>query len=86
MLTQLRICLAVTCLSVLFFNANAAPIESDITGGSEFDSYYGSLAGDVIGFAFTADVDLTATALGVWLGNDGVLNSSHQVGLWDLVS
>lgn len=31
-------------------------------------------------------MDLTATALGVWLGNDGVLNSSHQVGLWDLVS
>lgn len=49
MLTQLRKCLAVTCLSALFFNANAAPIESDIIGGSEFESYYGSLAGDVIG-------------------------------------
>lgn len=86
MLSQLRKYLAVTCISVFGFCANAAPIISDITGGTEYDSYYGSTPGDVIGFAFTADVDLTATALGVWIGSDGVLNSSHQVGLWDLNS
>ena len=51
------------------------------TGGSQFGSYYGGNPGDVVGFRFTADVDMTVTDLGVWY-DLGALDSPHQVGIW----
>jgi hypothetical protein len=67
--------------------ANADPVVSDFTGGGgPFDSFYGSSNapdGDVVGFSFTADVDLTVTDLGVTnAGDNTTLNSAHMVGLW----
>ena len=64
-----------------------SPAVTGFTGGSQFGSFFGGLvAGDVVGFRFTSDLDQQVTALGVWgrdtqLGNTG-LTSDHQVGLW----
>ena len=54
------------------------------TGGSQYDSYYGDPAGDVVGWRFTVTEQLEITALGVW-NNDltGGIESPHQVGIWD---
>lgn len=63
--------------------ASAQPVVTSFTGGSNFGSYYGSADGDVIGFRFTSDVAQTVTDLGVLVDlSDGVLDSSHMVGLW----
>lgn len=73
--------------SFIASNAWAVPIVSGYTGGSQFGSYYGSAAGDVVGFAFTADIDLTVTDFGILNDpDDGVLDSAHMVGLWDAVT
>jgi hypothetical protein len=54
------------------------------TGGSEFSSYYGSVAGDVVGYRFTVNSPLQVSDLGVWNGdNTGGMDSPHQVGIWD---
>lgn len=54
------------------------------TGGSEYDSYYGSVAGDVIGWRFTVSAPMVVTNLGVWNGDQtGGVESPHQVGIWD---
>jgi hypothetical protein len=58
------------------------PAVQGFTGGSSFGSYYGSLAGDVVGFRFTSDIDQFVTALGVLDSIDGVVDIEHQVGLW----
>ena len=56
---------------------------TDFTGGSPFGIYYGASTGDVVGFRFTADVDMLVTDLGVLLDpGDGVLDSAHMVGIW----
>jgi len=54
------------------------------TGGSEFSSYYGSAAGDVVGYRFTVNSPLQVSDLGVWNGdNTGGVDSPHEVGIWD---
>ncbi len=55
-------------------------------GGSTYDSYYGSFAGDVIGWDFlVGDMDIYATDLGYWIDTvDGIMDSPHQVGIWTL--
>jgi len=57
------------------------------TGGSEFDSYYGSVAGDVVGFRFTVTESLYVTDLGVWNADTNAagagLTIAHDVGIWD---
>ncbi|MEN8165126.1 MAG: DUF4082 domain-containing protein [Acidobacteriota bacterium] len=56
-------------------------------GGSEYDSYYGSLNGDVVGYRFTVTTALNISSLGVWNndsnGDGPGLTASHQVGVWD---
>ena len=54
------------------------------TGGTEYDSYYGSVAGDVVGWRFTVTEQIEVSDLGVW-NNDktGGLESPHEVGIWD---
>ncbi|MBN2588203.1 MAG: DUF4082 domain-containing protein [Candidatus Fermentibacteraceae bacterium] len=53
-------------------------------GGSQYDSYYGSASGDVIGWRFTVNDDLYVTDLGVWNADQtGGIESPHQVGIWD---
>ena len=62
----------------------AAPVLTSFTGGSVFPTYYGSSTGDVVGYSFTADIDLIVTDLGIVNDPlDSVLDSAHQVGLWD---
>lgn len=53
-------------------------------GGTEYDSYYGLPAGDVIGWQFTVSTQIWVSDLGVW-NNDqtGGIESPHQVGIWD---
>lgn len=53
-------------------------------GGTEYDAYYMSAAGDVVGWRFTVSVQLEISDLGVW-NNDqtGGIESPHQVGIWD---
>lgn len=58
-------------IAVMVALAGAAAVASaqtpavvSFSGGSAFDSYWGSASGDVVGYRFTADVDLTITHLG----------------------
>jgi hypothetical protein len=46
-----------------------------------YDSYYGSVAGDVVGWRFTVTEQIEVSDLGVW-NNDktGGLESPHEVG------
>ncbi len=67
------------CASV----ASAQPAISTISGGAAYDSYYGLVPGDVVGFRFTSDVDQYVTDLGVMCATDGIIDSAHMVGLWD---
>jgi len=54
------------------------------SGGSPFDSYYGSIPGDVIGWQFTVSDPLEVSDLGCWNGDStGGIGSNHQVGIWD---
>lgn len=67
--------------------AFAVPVIDSFTGGSNFAIFYGGSTGDVVGFSFTADVNLTVTDLGIQDDpSDGVLDSAHMVGLWDATS
>ncbi|NNE36233.1 MAG: hypothetical protein HKN13_13420, partial [Rhodothermales bacterium] len=82
------IALTLILSSMFVVPAWAVPAVADFTGGGgPFSSFYGTLApsGDVVGYSFIADIDLTVTDLGVYsdIGADGVLDSSHMVGLWD---
>lgn len=56
-------------------------------GGTEYDSYYGSVGGDVIGWRFTVSAPLEISDLGAWnadtnSGGAG-LTAAHEVGIWD---
>lgn len=54
------------------------------SGGSEYESYYGSLAGDVVGWRFTVSAPIVVTHLGVWNADQtGGAEAAHQVGIWD---
>ena len=54
------------------------------SGGTEYDSYYGSSAGDVVGWRFTVAVGIEVTDLGVWNADQtGGVESPHEVGIWD---
>ena len=54
------------------------------TGGSQFDSYYGSAAGDVVGYRFEVFDLLEVSDLGVWnADSSGGLSTDHEVGIWD---
>ena len=55
----------------------------DFSGGSAYDSYYGSTLGDVIGYTFVANADVYVTDLGCWIDTDG-MQSIHEVGIWDM--
>lgn len=80
--------LALFAGACLATTAVADPVVTGFTGGSPFDSYYGSAAGDVVGFRFTVDTAtgdpfLRVDDLGVlWNDADGGLDSNHMVGLW----
>ena len=53
-------------------------------GGSSFNIFYGGSTGDVVGYRFTADETGVITHLGILNDQlDGVLDSAHEVGLWD---
>lgn len=66
---------------------SAEPVISSFSGGSSYGIYYGGSSGDMVGFSFTADTDLTVTDLGVMNDPvDGILDSAHMVGLWDATS
>lgn len=64
-----------------FTQAAFIPAIDSYTGGTRFGVFYGDSTGDVVGFSFTADVNLTVSALGIL--NNGGLNSAHMVGLWN---
>ncbi len=77
----------VTILSVCGLASAAlaqGPAVVDYGAGGVFDIFYGGSTGDVIGYRFTADVDMFVTDLGVANDdvNDGVLDSAHMVGIW----
>lgn len=55
---------------------------ASFTGGGSYSSYYGSAAGDVVGYRFQVSAPLEVDQLGVWNDTDG-LTSSHEVGIWD---
>ena len=59
-----------------------SPFVAGFTGGSAFGIFYADSTGDVVGFRFTADSDVTVTDLGILNDpGDGLLDSSHEVGL-----
>lgn len=54
------------------------------TGGSEYSSYYGAPAGDVIGWRFTVASEILITDLGVWnMDQTGGIEFPHEIGIWD---
>ena len=57
------------------------------SGGSQFDSYYGSTVGDVVGWRFTVTDSVHVTDLGVWNADTNAagagLTIAHDVGIWD---
>ncbi len=82
----------VTCFLLMAvlaaFTAQAASAQAiqSWTGGSEFTSYYGSAAGDVVGYRFMVNTDVAVESLGAWnadTGGGGGLDSDHEVGIWD---
>ncbi|MHC4129312.1 MAG: hypothetical protein ACYS1E_02985 [Planctomycetota bacterium] len=81
----MRIVLSIAAVGCLAGIATGQPVVTNFSGGSAFDSYYGTPApcGDVVGFRFTSDVDQTVLELGCLNDDgDGVMDSAHQVGLW----
>ena len=55
------------------------------SGGSRYASYYGSYAGDVIGWTFEVNQDIFVTDLGYWIDDqDFIMDSIHEVGIWTL--
>ncbi len=53
------------------------------SGGTQFSSYYGSNAGDTVGWRFTVNQDIYVTDLGIWNKDTDGLTSNHDLGLWD---
>ena len=83
--------LGAVCASAFLFistSSKAAPVIDSFTGGvGPFSSFHAGSSGDVIGYSFIADVDLTVTDLGIINDPvDGALDSAHSVGLWDTTS
>lgn len=81
----MRIVLSIAAVGCLAGMATAQPVVTSFSGGSAFDSYYGTPApcGDVVGFRFTSDVDQMVTDLGCLnADSSGQMDSPHQVGLW----
>lgn len=57
---------------------------TSFSGGTEYDSYYGSASGDVVGWQFTVDEQTWITDLGVWNADQtGGVDIDHPVGIWD---
>ena len=84
-MTLPKIALGLTLALVLAIPSSAAPVLTSFTGGGgPFVTFYGGSTGDVVGYSFTADINLTVTDLGILDDPlDAVLDSAHQVGLWD---
>lgn len=59
---------AVFCVLILVFVAPAAMGQAitGFSGGTEYDTYYGSVAGDVVGYRFEVTAPLEVAMLGVW--------------------
>lgn len=54
------------------------------TGGTQYDSYYGTAPGDVVGWRFTVSQSVAVTDLGIWNADQtGGIESPHQIGIWD---
>ena len=71
------------CVGAAATVANGAAIES-FSGGSTFPIYYGASTGDVIGYDLLVNETILVTDLGCWIDTvDGVMNSTHEVGIWD---
>ena len=67
------------CVSVSFGQAITG-----FSGGTQYDSYYGSAPGDVVGFRFTVSQSVQVTDLGIWNADQtGGIESPHQIGIWD---
>ena len=75
-----HVVLALGAAAVMTASASGQAI-TGFSGGSTFDSFYGSLAGDVVGYRFEVTVPISVTHLGVW--NDGSFDADHEVGIWD---
>ena len=56
-------------------------------GGIEYDSFYGGVGGDVVGWRFTVSAPLEISDLGVWNADTNIsgagLTAAHEVGIWD---
>lgn len=73
--------MALVCVPAAFGQAITG-----FTGGNQFDSYYGSAAGDVVGYQFTVSEQMQVTDLGIWnMDTFGVggIDNPHEVGIWD---
>jgi hypothetical protein len=71
--------------------AGPPPANQGLTGfdgGTQYNSYYGGVIGDVLGFRFSVNEPIEVYQLGVWnadssLGGEEGLSSPHRVGLWN---
>jgi len=56
------------------------------SGGSTYSSYYGSAPpeGDVIGWEFAVNDNITVTDLGAWNDSISGMLDTHKVGIWDM--
>jgi hypothetical protein len=75
-----------TCLALVLVCVPVAwgQAITGFSGGTEYDSYYGSASGDVIGWRFTVSQQIWVSDLGVWNADQtGGLESPHIVGIWD---
>ena len=76
----------VFCLVILMAVAPVAMGQAitSFVGGTEYDSYYGSASGDVVGYRFTVSAPLEIAMLGVHVDTTTPgIQSPHQVGIWD---
>lgn len=76
----------VLCLIIVLVCAPVAwgQAVTGFSGGTEYDSYYGSSNGDVVGWRFSVAVELEISDLGVWNADQtGGVESPHEVGIWD---
>ena len=71
------------CVGVAASVANGAAI-TGYTGGATYPGYYSSVLGDVIGYDLLINDTIVVTDLGCLIDPlDGVLDSTHDVGIWD---
>lgn len=81
--TTLALLAIVACLPTMAWGQNALVADFE-PGPTNFSSFFSRPAGDVVGFRFTAENDITLSHLGLLIDPaDGVMDADHEVGLWD---